>query len=140
MAVLAVMSIILAVALPKLNGHLGNARLETAALQMAGDIRYLQQLAATTEEEMSNYYLLFSPTEHKYRLFKNHQSFKTVTLPPGVNLESTNFPNNRLNISVKGLPSGGGGTVVLSNKDTQKHKYVVVASITGRVRVSETPP
>lgn len=139
MVVLAILSIVTAIGIPNFRGHMHQMRLESAALQMVADIRYLQQLAMAKEEETSNYYITFTPGLNRYRLHRNTPAFKIVDLPPGVNLESTNFENHRLRINIRGLPPTG-GTVILYSEGAKKHKYVVVSTITGRVRVSDTPP
>lgn len=58
-------------------------------------------------------------------------------MPEGVKLYTTNFPSNELRFSPQGTPLCG-GTVTLRTQT--KLKYVIVAPVTGRVRLSDTPP
>lgn len=134
--------VMLSLTLPCYSGYLSKHRLEAAAHQMASDIRHVQQLALT--EEASNYQIYFYPAHNRYTLLKGNKVLKTTSLPVGVKLMYTNFNINNLprqnilEINLRGLPYPAGGHVLLSADD--KHKYVVVASITGRVRVSDEKP
>ncbi|MBM7854504.1 prepilin-type N-terminal cleavage/methylation domain-containing protein [Desulfohalotomaculum tongense] len=134
-----ILGIVISVTVPNFYGYLNERRLETAALQMASDIRYLQQRALA--EESASYGIAFYPRQGKYNLYKSIKILKSVKLPPGVDVDRTSFRENRLQINVKGLPRGCvGGSVCLVSKNIPKVKYVVVASITGRVRTSDIKP
>ncbi|MDK2881439.1 MAG: hypothetical protein PWQ99_1214 [Clostridia bacterium] len=115
--------------------------LQFAADRLAADIRSVQQRALG--EKTPDYYIDFYTHIDTYRVKKWDTPFSRVItevrLPQGVDLYSTNFQDNRLVINAKGLPPRG-GTIILKSRETGKLKYVIVASITGRVRVSDRPP
>ncbi|MDN5376135.1 MAG: hypothetical protein PWQ39_1175, partial [Thermacetogenium sp.] len=94
-------------------------------------------------EKTPDYYIDFYTHIDTYRVKKWDTPFSRVItevrLPQGVDLYSTNFQDNRLVINAKGLPPRG-GTITLKSRETGRLKYVIVASITGRVRVSDHPP
>lgn len=58
-------------------------------------------------------------------------------MPSGVSLYTTNFPSHELRFLSRGTPLCG-GTVVLRTRS--KRKYIIVAPVVGRVRLSDTPP
>ncbi|MGB9792913.1 MAG: pilus assembly FimT family protein [Thermacetogeniaceae bacterium] len=115
--------------------------LQMAADQLVQEIRGLQQRALT--EQCSNYFILFDRASGSYYLRKSgfpDVTLSRVYLPRTVALENTNFDKNKLYISAQGLPYPRGGTVTLRDKRNSKFKYVIIASVTGRVRSSDTPP
>jgi Tfp pilus assembly protein FimT len=116
--------------------------LQFAADRLAADIRSVQQRAVG--EQTADYYIDFYTHIDTYRVKKWDTPFSRVItevrLPQGVDLYSTNFPDNHMGINAEGLPLPHGGTITLRNRVTGKLKYVIVASITGRVRVSDHPP
>lgn len=115
--------------------------LQMAAERLVQDIRGLQQRALT--EQCSNYFILFDRINGAYYLRKTASPDVTlawVRLPRTVALESTNFDNNKLYLSAQGLPYPRGGTITLRDKRSAKFKYVIIASVTGRVRSSDRPP
>lgn len=107
---------------------------------LAADIRELQQLALC---DYSSQYLITFFKDH-YQMTKSaYPSPKRIgsrSLPAGIRVEHTNFPGDVLRFSAKGSPSPKGGTVTLYDPVTGKRKYVIIASITGRVRVSDQKP
>ncbi|MCS7241457.1 MAG: hypothetical protein N2205_08460 [Candidatus Caldatribacterium sp.] len=58
-------------------------------------------------------------------------------MPSGVFLYTTNFPSHELRFLPRGTPFCG-GTVVLRTRS--ERKYIIVVPVTGRVRLSDTPP
>lgn len=116
--------------------------LQFAADRLAADIRSIQQRALS--EKTSDYYFVFYPHIDTYRTKKWATPFSLVIaevkLPRDVDLYSTNFPDNSMGINDQGLPLPHGGTIILRNRATGRLKYVIVASVTGRVRVSDNPP
>lgn len=142
MTVMAIIGIVILITVPNFYNYVSRQRLESAALQIASDIRYLQQIALA--EQSASYYIVFYTKYEYYNLMKNTKVIKKVELPLGVNLYNTNFNNNsyinknKLIINAKGLPTPTGGTIILCSEGI--NKYIVVASITGRVRISDIPP
>lgn len=137
-----VVGILISVAVPDLRRCLGRYRLQTTADQLAEDIRETSQLALN--EESSFYFIRFYPSpSNAYYVKKSANSgplvVKAVSLPSGVVLENTSFTGHELRFSAKGTPTVG-GTVTLRDGVSGSFKYVIVAAVTGRVRVSDQAP
>jgi len=135
LCVLALMGILSALAVPRLI-YIAHWELEGAARAMAADIRLVQQ-EAIVHGECTEVYFLGSHDSYQLRLPNVN---RMVYLPEGVNYEGqTSFPTDPfLKFNYLGAP-GGGGTVTLQTKSGSK-RYVIVTPVTGRVRVSKTPP
>ncbi len=135
LCVLALMGILSALAVPRLI-YITHWELEGAARAMAADIRLVQQ-EAIVHGECTEVYFLGSHDSYQLRLPNVN---RMVYLPEGVNYEGqTSFPTDPfLKFNYLGAP-GGGGTVTLQTKSGSK-RYVIVTPVTGRVRVSKTPP
>lgn len=137
-----VVGILISVAVPDLRRCLGRYRLQTAADQLAGEIRETSQLALN--EESSFYSIKFYPSPGNAYYVKKSANpgprvVKAVRLPSGVVLENTNFSDHELRFSARGTPTVG-GTVTLRDGVSGSFKYVIVAAVTGRVRVSDQAP
>ena len=123
--------------MPSYNGQVAKDRLELTATQIASDIRYVQQLALAEEE--AYYKICFYPNANQYIIRLGVEVIKIGAIPTGVKLDGTNFNDHTLRISSRGLPVNGfGGTIKLTAGKKQKH--IIVASGTGRVRVSDQAP
>ncbi len=116
------------------------ANLRLASDRLAQEIRTAQQHALA---ENSPYGIQFYQDPGNAYLIKPTAVYMSavpvVHLPASVTLES-NFPNKMLTIPcIDGHANGG--TITLTNK-TNNHQrlYVIVAALTGRVRVSDRPP
>lgn len=140
MLVLLLMGILLAVAVPLCERSVARYNLIGAARQMAADIRMHQQVTISAEEENNTYYILFDTSRHQYKLHRSAKVMRTVDLPGTVQIYSANFPNKQLRFNIQGRPLDGGGTITLRDQVTGELYYVIVASITGRVRISTEPP
>lgn len=125
---------------PLTSKGIAHFNLHSSSHLLAADIRELQQLALC---DNSSQYLITFFTEH-YRMTKSSypspKRIGTTYLPAGVRVEHTNFPENVLRFSDQGSPSPHGGTVTLYDQITGQRKYIIIASITGRVRVSDQKP
>lgn len=110
-------------------------KLNVAASVVAEDIRLVQQLNMNQD---AVYTILFDREKDLYYIQKGVRSYKEVQLPHGVDLVFANFENNKLRFDTKGDPNRGGH---LSLRDKNGNfLYVIVASITGRVRIDKIPP
>ncbi|MDI6709700.1 MAG: prepilin-type N-terminal cleavage/methylation domain-containing protein [Thermoanaerobacterales bacterium] len=144
--VLVLMGLMAAVAVPGLHDFHARYALRTAAYQMAADIRGLQGEAAGCRSkgltsEGTIFLVCFYPEAESYKLQRTGGGSwsRTVTLNPGIDLLGSTFTGGRLVIGLSGVPSAG-GTVSLRSTATGDVLYVIVTSLTGRVRVSRTPP
>lgn len=115
--------------------------LQVVAERLAQDIRSVQQRALS--EQSPYYFIAFYPVSNDYSIKKSAKlspvKIAEVKLPHSVGIYTTNFESNKLLISAQGTVLRG-GTITLIDRSTGKLKYVIVASITGRVRVSDLPP
>lgn len=150
LVVLALMGLVAAIAMPDLRGHYARYELRTAAFRVAADLRDLEQLAAShrargLDPETSSYNVRFYPSSNGYQLNQVGGWSRMVYLPPTVELVGTNIhegdPLNehRLMFSMRGTPDVG-GTITLRSRRTGELLYVIIAPVTGRVRVSPSPP
>ncbi len=110
-------------------------KLDVAASIVAEDIRLVQQLNMNQD---AVYTVLFDCQNDSYYIQKGISSYKKVQLPNGIDLVFTNFDSNKLRFNPKGDPNRGGH---LSLRDKNGNfRYVIVASLTGRVRTDKIPP
>ncbi|MEG6615869.1 prepilin-type N-terminal cleavage/methylation domain-containing protein [Peptococcaceae bacterium 1198_IL3148] len=135
---MAIVAILLMLAAPTYHNHLHEKRLESAAVQIASDIRHVQQLALATESP--SYQIRFYLNNGYYQTVLGTKVLNTGYVPNGVKISYVYFNNDSsyrhtLRINARGLPTPIGGHILLSSGD--KIKYVIVASVTGRVRVSD---
>lgn len=135
--VMTIFSAAAAVTVPNYLVYYHNQRLEAQAHQLMSDIRYFQNLARAQESKLYN--ISFDINDNCYRVLNGTEVIKKVKLYSDVQLVHTEFDLNRLMIGAAGNVVTG-GTVTLASTYTKKLKYVIVASVVGRVRVSDTLP
>jgi len=127
-------------------------KLNFAANLVCKDIRWIQQ---QNEDNNGTYAILFDCWNDVYYLKKCEAGAKSrkVFLPAGIELTATNFDfdnnsdngyDNELRFNSKGEPFRNtgilcGGHLGLRNKN-KKYLYVIVASVTGQVRIDTNPP
>ncbi|MGI9953179.1 prepilin-type N-terminal cleavage/methylation domain-containing protein [Moorellaceae bacterium AZ2] len=141
--VVALLGVVLAISLPSFRKPLAYYRLKVVASQMAQDLREIQQTALNEESDKYHVFFAAGGSHYEVRKAQEHtlpQVIKRVYLPPTVKIVSTTFKDNAVTFSVKGTPYPTGGTVTLQDTVSGRFMYVIVASITGRVRVSTSPP
>jgi prepilin-type N-terminal cleavage/methylation domain-containing protein len=136
-----VASVLLLVAVPQLAKALEKYSVGSAARQLAEDIRDVQQQALN--EESSAYFLQlypFDPAGDWYEIKRGSESLSRVKLPRGVDMVSTTFSGHSIFITARGTITAGGTVTFRARAAGDRFKYVIVSSITGRVRVSDSPP
>lgn len=136
LSVLALLALMAAVVFPQVR-QLSRCELDSTARLMAADLRMIRQEAITTGRFCSILFLIY---EDCY-LIRMPGEDRVVDLPGGVRYEGgTTFsgtpPTVRFNRM--GRPTGG-GTVTLRSSDGEQ-LYVILAPVTGRVRISSEPP
>lgn len=135
------------------SGLTNKQKLNIAATMIAENIRLTQQLNLNQD---GTYAILFDCSNEKYYIRKCEigvPAYKVVELPTGIDLVGTNFdfdnnPDNgfdhELRFNPKGEPFRKNGILCgghLSLRDKNKNfLYVIVASVTGRVRIDTKPP
>lgn len=127
------------IAAPALQDFGQKRSLEIGARTIATEMRKTQQRAITAGHGQiiefrpgNRIRITDGKTEEKYY----------VDLPEGVSFRAITFPKSGnvhfLRFNYNGSPSSG-GTVSLTNSSGDV-RYVIVAPVTGRVRISEDPP
>ena len=125
-------------------------KLYSAAAVMAEDIRLAQQLSINQD---GIYTVVFDCWNDSYYIQRDNILYQNSKLPGGIKLAATNFDfdnnagngcDNRLMFNSRGEPfriNGYlyGGHIIIRNKNGER-LYVIVASITGRVRIDKEPP
>ena len=135
-AVLAVMALLAAVTWPRV-AALSGWKLETAAENLAGDLRLIRQEAITSGKACK---ISFFVENDNYQVKLADRSY-LVFLPEGVSFEgTTTFQGNPrfVHYTFLGRPSGGGTAILKS--DRGEKRYIIVKPVTGRIRISKIPP
>lgn len=135
--VIAIISIVAAMAVPALGNSLARQDLDNTARELAADLRWLQQLSINSAGGLTpslNYFRAPSPS---YRIKIDGQYIKTVVFPPTVTLgveepfvmqfkvdgTPTDQSQNVLTVTLRSIKAGVGS------------RQVIVQAATGRVRV-----
>lgn len=129
----AISSLLLVLTIPVLSRLREKLLLLGTAYQVASIIR-LARIEAVEEGMQTR--VLFDIVGNSV-VFRGKRGLMRHRMPDGVSLYTTNFPSHELLFFSRGTPQCG-GTVVLRTKT--ERKYVIVAPVTGRVRLSDTPP
>lgn len=135
LAVLALLGLVASLSIPRLTA-LPHWQLETASRRMAGELRLLRQEAISQGRPCR---MEFYVHVNRYTLNRSG-SRDWVDLPQEVIFEgNTTFPGLPPSVQFNHLGRpGSGGTIILRSGDYRR--YVIVAPVTGRVRISRTPP
>ncbi|KKM10861.1 hypothetical protein SY88_11450 [Clostridiales bacterium PH28_bin88] len=134
MVVVAILGILVAMATPDLTRTLDRYKLNTAARDLAGNIRLVRQRAIDGESTLV--YLWFNKAQNTYYLRKGMVIESTFTLPEGITFLATpELDQSKLSFYIDGTPHPKSvGSYVLKNNrgDTIT---VELRAVTGRVRV-----
>ena len=132
-----IVGIFASTAMLTLGQSVAKQELESTGLQLVADIRWLQQLSVNAGETVS-YILQFSHSEpYGYYVTANTQVIKQITFPKSVKLPGSCSP---IGFGLSGAPLIGAQTVSLQSTKLKTWKYVILAPVTGRVRVSDFKP
>jgi len=117
----------------------GGYRLSAAAQAMAEDIRLVQQMNAN--QDGTGYAIVFDCSKERYLLIRRvgARLVRAVDLPPGIDLCYTNFELDTLSFYTNGKPRPYGGHAALRDR-SGRYLYVIVQTMTGRVRVDTSLP
>ncbi len=137
--VIIIMGILIGLSVPHFSGNLGSYRLQSAAKQLASDIREIQQMMITEQPVSYQYKLFFDLSRNKYYLMKNTIALREVNLERPIALGGHNFPDAKIVFNQTGRVSVG-GSVRLINETNNDQLWVIVDPPTGRVRISKTAP
>lgn len=139
LVVMALVAAALTLILPMWQRTLADLRLYMAARQMAVEIRYCQQLALAAADTGLIYKMVFVPDYERYYRVLNTRVQQQVQLTFPLDIIGTTFNNNEVTFTARGVPLQG-GTILLGEKISGKRYYVILAPVTGRVRLSRTSP
>lgn len=135
--VLLLFGILTALALPAMRSF-GQWPLRTASQEMAARIREARQTAIASGEVC---YVVFFEFSRRYRL-ELPTGKEWFNLPAEVSFGGTNFPlfDNRPTVYFRytGAPNRGGHLILRDANG--RRRFIIVTPVTGRVRISETPP
>lgn len=135
LVVLAVTAVLVAVIWPHIT-VLSRWKVQTAAASIVSDLRLARQEAIATGQVSKVVFFIYT---NSYQLRLPGEN-RLVNLPEGIFFEGITFQGNPpyVHFNMLGHPSGG-GTIILNSCRGDK-LYVVVTPVTGRVKVSRTPP
>ncbi len=136
--VLTLLGILTAVAIPGMGMAVEHYLLDTTARKIAANMRLAQSHAITTNHftriifyRFSNLYLVDLSGDREW-----------IEIPEEIHICAINFPKTggweTLTFNSLGTPNRG-GHVGLENRRGDK-LYVIITPVTGRVRISKTPP
>jgi len=138
MICISILGILASEAILTLGQSLAQQEMIGASLQLAGDIRYLQQLAVNAGSETTSSILLFTYDEpYGYMITSNTKVIKRIIFPPSIKLYG---PYSPIGFGLSGAPLSGAQTIGLQSSKLKTWKYVILAPVTGRVRISDTLP
>ncbi len=140
LCVISLLAMIVLIAMPALQGFEERRNLEIAARNLATDMRKTQQAAITRGH---TFHIEFRLDDKQYRIRNTlTEEVTRIALPEGIaycfiNIQGIGgFPTSGFRYN--GVPINP-GTVGFCNSSGDK-LFVIVAPVTGRVRISDTPP
>ncbi|WP_378956340.1 Tfp pilus assembly protein FimT/FimU [Pelosinus sp. sgz500959] len=138
MICIGVLGILANVAILAFSSSLANQQLVSSSLQLVADIRWLQQQTINEGRGAISYVLLFNHAQpYGYYITANGQSIKTVNFPTTVKLSGSHSP---IGFAQSGAPVIGAQSIGLQSTQLKTWKYVILAPVTGRVRISDSNP
>lgn len=130
--ILAILSILLAVAWPNLEKPLAHYQLRSSSMQLASDMRWVRQQSIFGKIHVANLHL--SPRENLYLVREYTKVIERRVLPPGIEFHEVVLDaSNTLYFTITGAPSIG-GRIVLKNKFNETCSVYFMPS-SGRIRV-----
>ena len=137
LVVTAMISMICAMGLLRLGDSLAAAELSAAALELAADLRWMQQASVNSPVGAGGpfYSLAFNQaTGAGYVVKAGLNVYKRGAFPDSVRL--ANMPA-AVSFSAAGSPTHA-QTIALKSLRTNRVRYVIIAAVTGRVRLSDS--
>lgn len=131
----AILSIMSGMVTLTLGQSLAKQELESASRQLAADIRWMQQLSINSGIDIVAYALLFNhKTPYGYCITANTKVIKNISFPASISLSGA---QSYIYFSVNGTPVVGAQSISLYSSRLKAWNYVIVAPVTGRVRISD---
>lgn len=134
---LGILGLLASRALLTIGETLAKQELDSAARQLVAEIRLLQQLSLNAGSGAVQTILHFNANEPcGYYVTANTEVTKRFTFPTSVRLP---YPYMPIAFGLSGAPSGA-QTIGLQSQKLGTWKYVILAPVTGRVRISDVSP
>ncbi len=131
----AIIGIVAGMAVPLIADAVATQELHIFVDNLAADIRGLQQLGVNANGTQTIYTLYWiGGSRPQYNLHDREKAIKIVDFPASVAV--TGDPQF-IRYAITGSPSFGAQTIEFRSKRTGEYLYVVIASVTGRVRVCD---
>ena len=136
LVVTAMISMICAMGLLRLGTCLATAELSAAALELAADLRWMQQASVNSPVGAGGpfYSLTFNQATGGYVVKAGLNVYKRVVFAESVRL--ANLPQT-ISFTAFGSPTRA-QSIALKSLRTNEVRYVIVAAVTGRVRLSDS--
>jgi type IV fimbrial biogenesis protein FimT len=122
MVVIGIIGILSMIAIPNIISWLPKYRLGSAARNLLSAMQYARLVAV---KENVDILVNFDPQNDNYMLFPDYNSdeiqdgdeptLRGGKMPGGVSITETNFTGDRFKFDSRGLASGSGGTISISN-------------------------
>ena len=135
--VTAMIAMICGLGIMQLGETLAGNELSAAALELAADLRWMQQASVNSPASAGGpfYLLVFdNGTGSGYQITASTKSVKRSVFPASVRL--ANNPA-KVSFNPSGSPSNA-QSIALQSLSLKKNRYVIIAAVTGRVRISDS--
>ncbi len=137
--VLAILAIVLGIGVPTFQNLIDKNRLTTALNQVEADLRKAQAMAKASG---ANYEVLFIPGQSVYYIYEHYSTStarlkEKLTLPGGVKIYANTAPANKIIYHAAYEESEVTGGTITFKSPKGKLGKVIVASITGRIRIEQ---
>ncbi|MCR4427795.1 MAG: prepilin-type N-terminal cleavage/methylation domain-containing protein [Caldiserica bacterium] len=137
--VLAIGAILLGIGIPTFEGLIDKNRLTVALSQVEADLRKAQAMSKAIGENIE---VLFIPGNSEYYIFKHPPTstpilLEKIQIPEGVRIYTNTAPANKIvYFGAYAESEVTGGTITFKSPRGKMGK-VIVASITGRIRIEK---
>jgi|GEM_PF-1123577 len=129
-----IISIVAGMAMPQIADTVATQELHTFVNNLAADIRGLQQMSINANGAQVIYTIyLISGRTPQYNVHNGEKATKIVYLPASVTMTGDPRP---IRYDITGTPSSGAQTIEFLSIRTGQRLYIIVAPVTGRVRVA----
>jgi prepilin-type N-terminal cleavage/methylation domain-containing protein len=139
MIVIAILSIMAAIAIPGWLSWRDGAKIRGAASSLKADFERAKLRAVRVNGNVcvlftgNTTYQIFTDLNEDSSLDAGEDTIANRTLPAGVSITGNTFSANRMSFNSRGIPDGSAGTVTLTSAGGKR--FDVVVSMFGRVRM-----
>lgn len=136
--VIAILGILVVMAYPHVAEPAANQELDKVTNELATDIRYMQQLSTNAGSDTPNrYQIQFNSTAPSIYVLINNS---TIVKSGSINNTKFSASTSRIAITydATSLNNNQATQIRITSLVTNKSKYIIIAPVTGRVRVSDS--